>query len=223
VLVECDPDGGSLEYRFGQHPDPGLSSWAAACRAGRSAESLERHTQPLCLGVDVVIAPAGDAAAASVQTLAYADGNVFASAGQRADLVVDVGRVARGGPGLVVAGAADHLLVVVRPVLDELVQVQTRMPWLEQLPGKVWLVCAGPGPFAAKEIAEGLGAPVLGMLPHDERGAGVLSGQAMNRAWRRLPLPSAIAEIASALSRQARTPTRTGDGSTAPASAEMHR
>src|SRR5262245_7713091 len=96
VLVECDADGGDLAYRFGHHPDPGLSSVATACRAGVADVPLAAHVQRLRLGVDAVLAPPGDAAAASVQTLAYAAESLFARAGSSATVVADVGRLTRG-------------------------------------------------------------------------------------------------------------------------------
>jgi MinD-like ATPase involved in chromosome partitioning or flagellar assembly len=224
VLVECDPDGGSLAYRFGHHPDPGLSSLAAACRVAGANEPLERHTQQLRLGVRVVVAPAGDVAAASVQTVAYADGTVLGRAARDATVVADLGRVSRGGPGMVLAGSADHVLIVVRPVVDELVQVQTRVDWLrEQIGGRLWLVCAGDGPYSAKEIGRDIGVPVLGRLPFDRRGAGVLSGALTSRGWRRFPLPAAAARLAASLADTAASPAPTSPYEAPVAPAEVHR
>ncbi|GIJ64386.1 hypothetical protein [Virgisporangium aurantiacum] len=201
VLVECDADGGDLAYRFGHHPDPGLSSLAAACRAGAVDEPLTRHVQRLGLGVDVVLAPPGDAAAASVQTLAYAAGGVLARAGTVLTVVADVGRLTRGGPGLQLAATADHVLLVVAPELAELAQVGARLGWLrEALRGRLWLVRVGSGRYSAVEMARDLGVDVAGEVPHDRSGAGVLSGRLVGRGWWRQQLPRAAAGIAHTLS-----------------------
>jgi hypothetical protein len=200
VMLECDPDGGDLAARFGHHPDPGLSSLAAAGRAGRTDEPLSRHVQRLAIGVDVVLATPGDAAAASVRTLAYGGHDVLAHTAAGA-VVLDVGRLSRGGPGLVLAARAEHVLLLTRPSLDDLTHVEARLDWVRtELPGRIWLVRVGTGRYPAAEMSRDLDVPVIGTIPHSRWGAGVLSGQLHIPNWRRLTLGRALRRIAETLS-----------------------
>jgi len=198
VLVEADPDGGDLAARFGHHPDPGLVSFAAAARSGGTAGLLRAHLQRLRLDVDVVLAPPGDTTAAAVQALAQGGSRLLRQAAGDATVVVDVGRLGHGGPGLAVAAFAGDLVLVVRPTLEELIQVQARLGWLrEATGGRLWLALSGPGPYQAAEVARTLGVEVIGELPRNDRsGAGVLAGRLVGRSWRKARLPRAARSIA---------------------------
>src|SRR6266511_5497994 len=197
VLVEADADGGDLAARFGHHPDPGLVSFAAAARSGTESGLLHGHVQRLRLDVEVVLAPPGDAAIAAVQTLAYGGARPLRHAAGDVTVVVDVGRLAQGSPGLALAAMAADVVLVAHPTLDQLTQVQTRLGWLrETLGGRLWLALSGPGPYRPAEIARDLGVEVAGEVPDDARGAGVLSGRLVGRGWPRLQLPRAARAIA---------------------------
>jgi hypothetical protein len=198
VLLEADPDGGDLAVRFGHHPDPGLVSFAAAARSGTDPGLLRRHVQRLRLDIDVVLAPPGDSAIAAVQTVAYGGVQVLRHAAGDATVVVDVGRLAQGGPGLAVAAMAADVVLVARPTLDQLIQVRARLGWLrEALGGRLWLALSGPGFYRAAEVARTLGVEVIGEVPRNDRsGAGVLAGRLVGRGWQRLRLPRAARAIA---------------------------
>jgi hypothetical protein len=222
VLLEADSDGGDLAARFGHHPDPGLVSFAAGARSGTDAGLLRRHVQRLRLDVDVVLAPPGDSAIAAVQTLAYGGPQLLRHAAGDATVVVDVGRLAQGGPGLALAAMAADVVLVAHPTLDQLIQVQARLGWLrETLGGRLWLALSGPGPYRPAEIARDLGVDVAGQLPDDARGAGVLSGRLVGRGWQRLRLPRAARALAwrlhDARPRRAAPPVLHGAG------VEVHR
>jgi hypothetical protein len=200
VLVECDIDGGDLAARFGHHPDPGLTSLAAAARTGRTQVPLAEHAQRLSVGADVVLAPPGDGTAAAVQTLIYSGGELLRHAGRDRAVVVDLGRLARGGPGMALAAVADHLLIVTGADLADAAQVQARLAWLRpELSGRLWLVRAGGGGYRATELARDLGVPVIWDLPHSRLGAGALTGSLRVPNWRRLKLARAIRGVATIL------------------------
>ncbi|WP_432833062.1 hypothetical protein [Dactylosporangium sp. CA-092794] len=200
VLVECDPDGGDLAARFGHHPDPGLASLAAAARTGLTQVPLAEHVQRLAVGANVVLAPPGDGAAAAVQTLTYSGGETLRRAGDDQPVVVDLGRLSRGGPGLALAAVADHVLVVAGAQLADATQVQARLEWLRpELSGRLWLVRAGDGGYSSTELARDLGVPVLWDLPHSRLGAGALTGQLRVPNWRRLKLARAVRGMATTL------------------------
>lgn len=200
VLVECDADGGDLAARFGHHPDPGLTSLAAAARTGTTPLPIAAHTQRLAVGADVVLAPPGDAAGAAVATLAYAGPRLLRHLATERSVILDVGRVSRGGPGLALAAAADIVLLVVGAGLPGHAQVAARLPWLrEAVDGRLWLVVAGRGPYSPEEIAASLGVPVLWTLPRGRLASAALRGELRVPNWFRLGLGHAIGEVATTL------------------------
>jgi hypothetical protein len=200
VLVECDPAGGDLWARFGHHPEPGLSTLAAAASSPCNGPILDAYRQHLAVGADVVLAIPGDGAAASVQTLADKGIGALRQAAVTSTVVLDVGRLDRGGPAVALAAAADHVLLLATPSLAEQAQVGARLPWLvSALAGRLWLVRAGEGPHSGTELERDLGLSVIGTVPHSRWGAGVLTGQLGIPNWRRLKLARAVRRIAVAL------------------------
>ena len=121
VLLEADPEGGVLAARWhhglGVTHDPGLLSLAAA-RDGSALERLRRHSQaPATRG------PGGRPAGRGAGRGLPASSGTAAEALQGAPVVcvVDCGRLHPASPALPWARAADHLLLVARPRLDEVV------------------------------------------------------------------------------------------------------
>ncbi|WP_430788112.1 hypothetical protein [Actinoplanes sp. G11-F43] len=200
LLVECDPEGGDLAARFGHHPQPGLTGLAAVARAEGARVDLGDHVQRLGVGASVVLAPPGDAAAAAVQTLAYAGTEVLRRAAENDAVIVDVGRLVRGGPGLRLAAVADHVVVVAGAQLSDALQVQARLRWLRpELSGRLWLVRSGDDGYDAAELGRVLGVPVLGEMPTGRLVAGVLTGRLQVPNWRRLKLARAMRDMALTL------------------------
>jgi hypothetical protein len=200
VLLECDPEGGDLAARFGHHPQPGLTSLAAAARTEGAQVDLAEHTQQLSVGARVVLAPPGDATAAAVQTLTYSGTEVLRQAADDQTVIVDVGRLTRGGPGVRLAAAADHVLIVAAAQLSDAMQVQTRLEWLRpELSGRLWLVRSGNDGYGAAELARALGVLVLGDMPSSRLVAGALAGRLQVPNWRRLKLAKAVRDMAITL------------------------
>ncbi|WP_218577435.1 MinD/ParA family ATP-binding protein [Phytohabitans rumicis] len=200
VLVEGDPAGGDLWARFGHHPSPGLAGLAAATVHPAAGQDLRAHLQRLPVGVDAVLAPPGDGAAASVRMLADRGTGILRRAAGSSTVVLDLGRLEPGGPNLALAGAADQVLLLARPELAELNQVGARLPWLlPRLAGRLWLVPAGSGRVPTGQITRALGVSVIGAVPHSRWGAPALAGQLQVPNWRRLAWGRAVARIAEAL------------------------
>src|SRR5205814_8937882 len=133
---------------------------------GSAQVPLAEHVQRLAVGANVVLAPPGDGAAAAVQTLTYSGGELLRRVADDHTVVVDLGRLARGGPGMALAAAADHLLIVTGAQLAEATQVQARLEWLRrELSGRLWLVKAGDGGYRSTELARDLGVQVIWDLP----------------------------------------------------------
>jgi hypothetical protein len=200
VLLECDPEGGDLAARFGHHPQPGLTSLAAAARTGSAPVDLDEHTQQLSVGAPVVLAPPGDAAAAAVQTLIYSGADVLRRTAEDRAVVVDLGRLSRGGPGIRLAAVADHVLVVAGGHLADALQVQARLEWLRpELSGRLWLVRAGDDGYGAAELGRALGVAVLGDFPLSRLVGGALGGRLQVPNWRRLKASRSMRDMAITL------------------------
>jgi hypothetical protein len=212
VVVEADPAGGDLSPRFGMPHEPGLAAMALAARHSGNKSNPSEWWQQLPLGVAVVLAAPGGAARASVSALAARGVPLLRRlAAEHAVVVVDAGRWQPESPTGPLLAAADVVLLVARPSLEEIRQAQARAHGLRQLAGEVRLVLAGerglwpPGEVAAAVGVAPAGVPPVGVLPADHRGAGVLAGRLVPRrgwrrsgwsSWTRLPLLRACHSLA---------------------------
>ncbi|MFA9430968.1 chromosome partitioning protein [Egicoccus sp. AB-alg2] len=178
LLVDADPDGGSLAARTGLLTEPGLTSLAAAARRTLRAGELERHTQPLPGGgVPALVGPADpEHASRALQLLGGPLATALRSDPDR-DGLVDCGRLRAGSPAAPLAAAADVLVVVARPRLDELQHLRPALPRLLAVGARPALLLVGEGPYPPGEVAAALDVTVLTTLPHDPAGADQLSGQ----------------------------------------------
>lgn len=229
IVAEADPAGGDIAMRFGLAPSPGLLSLAAATRgrAGtrgdggarqlESAELVWRHTQPLPGNVPVVAAPpdAGRARGA-LAVLATPDGAGglgpgplrAAAAHPGAALLVDCGRVDEGSPVMPLLRSADVMVVLTRAGADDLAHLARRIPEIGAWSRDPVLLLTGGGHSIAA-VARELGVTPLARVPHDPRGAAVLTGHHSVLRWHRAGpgrsvLGQSAREIADALA--ARTP-----------------
>ena len=145
VMVEADPDGGRLAARLGLVEDGvSLVTLAAASRRTVTAEVVEANARTVGKGLAVVPAPVSPARmTGAVRQLNSAAGRL-AGAVTDAVVVVDVGRLRDGSPNGPLCGAADVVVVVCRPVFEELVGVFYRL--------EAW---AGWGPLAVVTVGSG--------------------------------------------------------------------
>ncbi len=173
LIVEADPAGGDLGARGALSLEPGLASLAASARHGASIE-LAAHTQPLPAGPFALLAPTAPALSAGA----------FDSLGPRlhdalpqweGTVVVDCGRWSPNSPAARLIAGGDALLVVLRPTLEGVEHVRSR---LDELRGagiaSLGALLIGDRPYQPAEVEAVLGIPVAGVLPFDTRGARAL-------------------------------------------------
>jgi hypothetical protein len=208
LLVEADPDGGVLAARFGLAYEPGLVSLAAATRRELSESELVGHTQRLEGGLMVLCAPN-----APDQVQAALDVSAGVLAARLAvmpgmGVFVDVGRAWPTSAVRPLVEAADAVIVVCRPHLDELTQLVTRWRAFVDRVAPVGVVLVGDRPYSAREVAEVLdGAgpdPVWATVPLDGFAAELLNAErsrwgAAERRLRVAPLVRALNGLASDL------------------------
>lgn len=216
VLLEADVRGGDLAARFSLSQEPGLASLSVAARRAGQAGLLAEHVQELPGGLKVVLAPpTADNAKAAVKMLTDEGRECPRAVAGQPDMAVvaDLGDLAGDGYGWAVAEAAEVLLLVVRPVLEELTRVISAAEYLlarcQAAGTRLALVTVGTGPFPTAEIEETTGIAVAAQLPQDAAAAAMLAGRpdprgALSRlagrgSIARLPLAKAAAALAADL------------------------
>ena len=219
VVVELDCAGGDLGSRWQIHNEPGLAGMVLAARHGPLGDGAD-FVQRLPMRVDVIVAPPGEAAAATMAEFALKGPAALRELAATRPVFADLGRLDAQSPALGYLDKADELLLVARPWPEELRHLRARVPLLRQRCAAVRLVLAGSGPYRPDEIATYLDVPVAAIAPHDPAGAGILAGrkrQAMG--WTRRPLLAAARTIAVAYRADApldpRVPTIAATGTAA--------
>lgn len=196
VLVEADRDGGVLAVRYGLGREPGLTTLAGA----RSGTGWQAHAQSVG-GVPVLVGPeSGErtgtlwAHAGSRLVGALADDDATA-----VDAVVDVGRFAAAWPPTVLANAAAVVVVVVRPVAEQLVALGEHVDRWSAAGWPSAVVLTGGGSYRPGDVTSELGVPVLGVLPTDRRAASIVTDGGNRRLLARSALARAARTLADAL------------------------
>jgi hypothetical protein len=196
VVVELDVAGGDLGSRWHVHDEPGLAGLVTAVRhqpVGTGADFV----QQLPVGVDVVVAPPADAAAATVAEFAARGPAVLRELAAARPVFADLGRLDPQSPALSYVDMVDELLMVARPVAEGLRHLRARVPVLAGRCPLVRLVLVGTGPYRPAEIATYLQVPVAAVAPSDPVGAGILAGRKRPAmGWTRRPLLSAARTFA---------------------------
>ena len=190
ALVEADADGGVLAARFGLHPEsPSLVSFAASARHGYDQNLFWESCQRLPGGPMAMVVPSsGRSVSRSLQQIDFAELNECLT---DTDLLLDAGRLRQEGPTQRLCESAGLLVMVVRPVFENLAVLLHRASTLGDR-SKLGVVIVGDGPYPPEEIDEALTqaagqrSSVLGSIAWDPRGAeGLTSEASRNRVLRR--------------------------------------
>lgn len=197
-IVEADPDGGTLAARHGLAAEPGLSTLAVASRRSVAGDEIARHSQPLPGGeVSVLVAPpTAEQVGRSLGILADRLPNSLRM--DDSDTLVDVGRIRPVTPAWSLVEAADAVLVVARPRVEELQQLPARLRGLRATAARVGLLLVGNQPYPPAEVAAALDVEVVGVLADDPRGAAALNGEGPGRLARS-PLLRSARDVADLL------------------------
>lgn len=216
ALVDADPAGGDVLWRSrglrGEplDPDRGLLSLSAAARRDAGETSLAEHLQPTSEGTDVLVGLSSQEQLTGVAGLWSQLPALMSS--HPTDVIVDCGRLTAGSPVLPVALRADVLVVVVRPDIEGVAHLRSRLSQLQAMQRgradelvRVHVVVATSYRDTSSAVhlqqlldAENLTASVAGVLAHDPKAAAVLSSTRIGNPARSLLVRSA-AEIAKKL------------------------
>lgn len=173
VVVEADADGGVLAVRYGLGRDPGVVSLAAD-RSGER-DMLLSHAQRLPGGLPVIVGPESAERASHLWRAAGDDIGDALSAFEGA-AIVDAGRLRPASPVLPLIGRAATVVVVARPVAEELIAAADRISTLSSGGAQVGVVLLGDRPYAPAEVVDEFGWDLLGVVATDARAADALSG-----------------------------------------------
>lgn len=218
VVADCDPAGGDVSLlqrdRYGQPLDPerGLLSLAAAARRGIDPGDVYDHVQTLAGGLDVLAGVSRPEQLTGVGPVWPTVAEAFRALPD-SDVIVDCGRVTAGTPVLPLLTAADAVVLVVRPNVENYAHLRERLRWLVEplrlgeigsVPVGIVLVTAASDKAAARDLNrlleyDGLRASVIGRIADDSKAADALAGRRQRRIDRSLLIRSAR-EVAGAIS-----------------------
>ncbi len=196
LLLEADADGGTLAARHGLAGPPGLTALAGAARSGIRSEDIERFTTTMPSGVAVIAGhPSAEQTHVALRVAAAHLAPVLAEL-PGCDVLVDLGRLRPGSHAQPLAAACERLIVVVRPVLEQLVAVADRLAAYEQL-APVQLVLVGTRPYPIAEVRRALRIDDVAVIADDDRAVVADPAAARRRgAWQR-----SVDDLAAALAR----------------------
>lgn len=171
VLVEADPDGGSIAPTWQLSVDVGMHQVAAETGRGLNRDSVSQALQPLAGGpAQVLVAPTDPGMARSVLRLAAQPlSSVLDGLGD--PVVIDVGRSNRSSLVWPLVESGDLAILTCRPRLTEVASVAHRCEELAAAVERVGIVCVGDSPYPPAEVADFAGFPLLGVVADDPAGA----------------------------------------------------
>ena len=163
LLIEADPDGGSLAARLELALKPGLTELAGAARVGIEIDDVWKFAQTSSSGVAIVVAH--PAAEQTTSALRAALGHIVSAVGLLSSMViVDAGRLRPGSPALAAASLADHTIVVCDNSVEAIVALTHRAKVLQGCRSPL-VVMNAARPYSISDIAEATGQTVWGVVP----------------------------------------------------------
>lgn len=205
LLVELDPDGGTLAPRYNLDPDDqkGLMGLVAASRHRVDPSFVQTYSQPLPMGVPAIVAPTTPIEAARVlKGFAHRVADI-GDALPETTTVCDLGRLRGDALSSQLASAMDLIVLVSQRRFDLLEPLHRRVAELVAL-APTAVVLSGEGPYGVADVDASLRTHadaggriwVQGDFTHDPKAAAVLCG--LGGSTRRL-MRSALVRSARSL------------------------
>ena len=208
MFVEADPSGGSLALRYQLSVELGLVTLAAAVRAGIDQSSVWNQAQLLPGGLPAVLGPETPDQVNSVLASTGAALGRFLSNLEAVDVIVDLGRLGTGTHAAGFLDSADLLLMVARPVAEQLQPAAHRLQSLGLPAERLGWVLVGERPHSTAEVEQAFGLRVAGVIADDQRGAKALAGESAGSSRiRRSALARSASSLADELARRTRPAT----------------
>jgi MinD-like ATPase involved in chromosome partitioning or flagellar assembly len=208
LIADCDPAGSNLATGYLRDTvDPSRGLIALAARPGHDPvatvwgqlSALDEHGRQLVLPglLDMSRAAALDAAFATLTAA------LERSATERPDLdvLLDCGRLGTAHDPLAVRRVADLVVLVTRSSFPAVVAARAAAGKITEETARAGCMVVGPGrPYSGREIADVVGLPLLGEVPHDPDAAVVFSeGRPAGRRHPRSPLVRAARLLVTAI------------------------
>lgn len=200
LVVEADPDGGVLSARCGLGPEPGLATLAVSGRRSLDVDEFDRHLRPFPgEGVAVLVGPpSAEQSRRALDLIASPLARLLGGL-SGTDVLIDAGRLGPTTPAWPLVDAADAVLLVARPRLEELQLLPARLRGLRATVRRVGVLLVGELPYPGEEVASALDVEVVGVLADDQRTAAALAGEGRGARLGRSLLLRSAREVVEAL------------------------
>jgi hypothetical protein len=207
VLAECDRSGGAVLAGLWRGSVPAdqrgllyLALDAQARTASEAGAAVWEHVLPLDDDAGRYVLPGVSDPAQSRQLAPAWPALTAGLTAAGGDVIADTGRFDCDTELSPLLAAATHIVMVIKPVIQQVVAARPRLAHLARYQAPVGLVTVGHGPFGGdgpRQVAGALSTPLLYELPDDKAAARVLScGAAPRRNWTRSPLMRAASAAA---------------------------
>ncbi len=171
VYLEADPNGGSLAATYHLSLNPDLATLAEAVDSGIAPKRLWRHTQLLPGSTEAVVSPPKSDDVYRVLETGGPKLGQWLNQLDEIDVFADVGCLDIASPAQRLVSSASSVLMVARPVSDQLRLGAERMRELQDSVEQVSWVLIGDAPYSAKEVEIAYGFPVMAVLADDSQTA----------------------------------------------------
>jgi hypothetical protein len=204
AVAEADVDGGVLAARYRLGREPGMTTWAAS--RSRGPDEWRQHAQTAGR-VPVLVGPDAPQKAVRLWASAGEDlASAVAASGTR--IVVDAGRIRPESGHETLLRTASLVVLLVRPVLDDLLGLTHRLPILRDSGAKVGLGIVGTGAYGPEAVARQFNdMDVLAVLPQDRRAAALLDRGGTATSLARTRLARAVRTLTEAVIHHVGEPT----------------
>ena len=216
VVIEADEAGGVMAARWkpahGLTWQPGLIELATLPDPDEAG--VVATGQGVSDGLSVVAAPPSPGQVINALNALGDTGAARLAGSGQLRAFVDCGRLTRRSAAIHLARRSVVTVLVCRPELEEIYGMLAGVVELRDAGCHVGLVIVGDGRWTPDEIAERAQAPLLGVLPHDPKGATAVTeaGLVRSRQLARSALGKAAEELASSLHAYCSVRNRPVDG-----------